>query len=224
MKKSSAPLHEITELRAAWESARQAVNLNPTAENRALAKAAWAALDVASPRLKKIGFASRAGKRQWAALLEETASAKRRNRAHTTIKRTPAQLDAEIDDVLYAPGKHCPLTGSLCPNCLRYRHEHLLGNKTAAELGLSENQLRDQIASAKQLVREIEAEGKATKKLPARRIRPGMLVLLDGEPRTVAWVAKIHWQHSRGQQGREIALEGGRSMRLHQAALVEMIP
>jgi hypothetical protein len=222
VKKSSAPLHEITELRVTWERARQAANLNPTAENRTLAKAAWAALVVASPPMKKTGFASRAGNRQRAELLDQIASSRRR-RAHTTMK-TNAQLDAEIDDVLYAPGKHCPLSGSLCPKCLRYRHEHLLGNKTAAELGLSENQLRDQIASSRRLVQEIEAEGKATKKLPARRIRPGMLVLLKGEPQTVAWVAKIHWQHSRGQQGREIALEDGRSMRLHQAAMVEVIP
>ena len=74
------------------------------------------------------------------------------------MPKSTAQIDREIDDVLYAPGKHCSLSGSLCPNCLRYRYEHLLGNKTAAELGLSENQLRDQITSAKQLVREIDAD------------------------------------------------------------------
>lgn len=95
-KKTTAPLdRKIAELRAAWETARKTANLNPTAENRARAQAAWAALDAASPRrTKSAGFASRAGKRQ---------AAERRSRAHATKNKTATQLDREIATALAGP-------------------------------------------------------------------------------------------------------------------------
>jgi len=79
-------------------------------------------------------------------------------------KRQHAKIGREVDAILYAPGKHCPLSGSLCTNCLRYRHEHNLGNKTAAELGLTEKQYREQIGIAKQIAQELAAEDAALKK------------------------------------------------------------
>jgi hypothetical protein len=61
---SSGTAHAKRELQAACDAARTAARLNPTAENRARAQSAWAALEAAIPRKKKAGFASRAGKRQ----------------------------------------------------------------------------------------------------------------------------------------------------------------
>jgi hypothetical protein len=49
-----------------WAKARDAARLNPTPENREAAKAAWAALEAVSPPMKRSGFVSRAGQKQYA--------------------------------------------------------------------------------------------------------------------------------------------------------------
>lgn len=54
----------LARLRSELEAARRSAAAEPTHGNRERAKAAWSALDAASPRRKTSGFASRAGKRQ----------------------------------------------------------------------------------------------------------------------------------------------------------------
>lgn len=85
---------QLTELRTAWEKARALAARNPSIEHRDAAKAAWAALGAASPRMKTGGYASRAGQRQ--AAERRSQAAERRGRGHATVKKTPRQLDREI--------------------------------------------------------------------------------------------------------------------------------
>jgi hypothetical protein len=61
--------------RAAYETARALAALEPCAANMRAAIAAWNALEAVTPRRKTSGFASRAGRRQYA---ERQADSKRR--------------------------------------------------------------------------------------------------------------------------------------------------
>jgi hypothetical protein len=56
-----------------------------------------------------------------------------------------------------------------------------------------------------------------------RSVRPGMTVLLDDRPALVEGVASVHWKHSRGRQGRDLHLTGGRSLRAHQSAAIHVL-
>lgn len=90
-KKSAAQLdREI----AAWIAARDAARNNPTPENREVAKTAWAALDAASPRQRRMGtFASRAGQRQAA---ERRAMTAKRSHSTKTPSHPPGFPDLRV--------------------------------------------------------------------------------------------------------------------------------
>lgn len=71
-------MDEREKLQAAFNEARAKARREPTPENREAAKAAWKALEEATPRAKARGYASRAGQRQAAQRRAEQIERERR--------------------------------------------------------------------------------------------------------------------------------------------------
>jgi hypothetical protein len=68
------------------------------------------------------------------------------------------RVACEVDDVIYASGKHYALSGPFCPNWLGYWHRRRLGYFTAIELGLADQECQEQCELTRQWGQAEEAE------------------------------------------------------------------